>query len=357
MIYRFTLSLIALFLLSGCVPKSIIDDVYIQSAAAIDEYEENKLIATVLVQNYLPDQAVENIRFTSTGILRRSLLTDIQKQSPEPIVVGGLMVTIFGDKLADKGISEYIDALQRDPSIGTRNYLVTSSGSALEILEGEYGVRGNATFLRDLIEQNIEERDVPDTNLHIFLRDYYAEGRDPYLPEIKRLSKDRVEISGISIFNEDKEIDILPKKKMFFFKLLTDKYSNGFFLVKLDNGTHAYVRSIRSKHKIKYIKKDPLQVDIHIDIKGVVQEYTGKKVTEKTIKDIKEELEKKVEKECLELVKQFQEQGVDPVGFGSIYKQTYRGNAHLKNWKDQHYKNLSFKINVNVKIDETGVIE
>lgn len=347
--------LLWLLLLSGCVPKSIIDDINIEAASAFDQVEDDHFIGTVLIQDFLPDKSIQNKTFTATAKLRRDLLLNIQKQSSEPLHLGGLMVTIFGDKLADRGIIDFVDNYQRDPSIGARNYLVTASGSALEILKGEYGPRGTSDYINNLIRHNIKYRDVPETNLHIFVRDYYTKGKDPFLPELNQLSKDVVEISGLSLFKGDKEVAVLPTSKMFFFKLLVDKHSEGSFEVDLGENREGHVKSIHSKRKIKISKKNPSQVTINIKIRGIIPEYTGNKITSKVVKEVEEALEKKVREECLSLIKQFQDQNIDPVGFGFYHRKHIRG-YDFKKWDDD-YKKLSFKIITKVNVVETGVID
>ncbi|WP_313804949.1 Ger(x)C family spore germination protein [Cytobacillus sp.] len=351
----FFILLFLMLLTTGCVPKSIIDDINIEAASAFDELEDDTFVGTVLIQEYLPDQSTENKTFTATAKLRRDLLLNIQRQSSEPLHLGGLMVTIFGDKLADRGIMDFVDNYQRDPSIGARNYLATSSGSALQILKGEYGPRGNSAYLNNLIEHNMKYRDLPETNLHIFIRDFYTQGKDPYLPELHQINNEKVEISGLSLFKKDREVHVLSTDKMFFFKLLADRHSNGSFKVDLGSGREAEIKSISSKHKIKISKKNPSQVVIHIKIKGVIPEYTGEQITPKIVKEVEKALEKKVNKECLGLVKQFQEQEIDPVGFGFFHRKQIRG-YNFKRWEDD-YKRLTFKIKTDVNIVETGVLE
>ena len=50
-----------------------------------------------------------------------------------------------------------------------------------------------------IVEHNIQYRDVPETNLHIFLRDYNSEWKDAFLPELRSINNEEVEISGISL--------------------------------------------------------------------------------------------------------------------------------------------------------------
>ena len=346
--------MLSLLILAGCVQQKVIDDINIQAGAAYDQLAEQKFIGAILVQDYLPDKSIENKVFISEGHMRREVLMNVQKKSPREIATGGLVITIFGDQLADSGIVDFIDAYQRDATIGARNYLATSSGSAIKIIKGNYGPQGVSKYLQSLIEHNIKFRDVPDTNLHIFLRDYYMKGKDPYLPELKAISPEEVEVSGISLFKGDKEIDVLHKESMFYFKLLTDQHVQGTFRVKLKKDIDSAVRSIKSKHKYTISKNDRSHVTVHIKVKGEIREYTGEKITNKVVKKVANKLEKDIEKECMKLINRFQEQGVDPLGLGNLHLRRIR-NYDFSNWEED-YKNLSFTVKADVTILETGVI-
>ncbi|WNS74879.1 Ger(x)C family spore germination protein [Bacillus sp. DTU_2020_1000418_1_SI_GHA_SEK_038] len=352
---KLSILLILSILLTGCVPKKIIDNINIESAAAFDKLAEDKFIGTLLTQEYLPDKSIKNNTFTSKASLRRDLMLNLQKESSKPIVTGGVLVSIFGDKLVDDGIIEFVDTYQRDPGIGARNFLATSHGSALEILKGDYGPQGNSSYLNDLIEHNIERGDVPVTNLHIFLRDYYMKGKDPYLPEIRQLAPNKVEISGMSMFNGDKEVYILPKKKMFYFKMMVDNHTEGSYRVHLSKGIDADVKSISSKHKYKLSKENPGHVTIELKLVGVIKEYTGSRLTPKAVKKIEKKLEEEIKEECLKLIETFKKENTDPVGFGFLHRKYIRG-YDFKNWKDD-YQKLTVKINCKVRIAETGVID
>ncbi len=349
-----SLLLFLLLILAGCVQSKIIDDIEIEAGAAFDQLRDNKFIGSVLVQDYLPDKSIENKVFTSEGHLRKDLIMNVQKQSPGELVTGGLVITIFGDRLANSGIIDFVDSYQRDTEMGARNYLTVSTGSALEILKGDYGPQGVSKYLQSLIQHNIKYRDLPDTNLHIFLRDYYMKGKDPYLPKLNFLSPKEVEISGISLFKKDREIDVLPKDRMFYFKLLTDKHSLGTVRVDLKKGEASAVKSIKSKHKYTISKNNRSHINIYIKVKGEVKEYTGEKLTKKVINRISNKLEKNIEKECLQLITQFQKQDIDPLGLGHLHLKSIR-KYDFSNWEED-YKNLTFTIKADVIISETGLI-
>ncbi|AZU64129.1 Ger(x)C family spore germination protein [Neobacillus mesonae] len=344
-----------LFLLSGCIEKKIIDDINIVTGVGFDYLKDKQLIGTFLTQNYKPDKSISNQMYSSKAVLRRDLLINANRQSSQPLVTGGLGVTIIGEELGKRGIKDLLDVYQRDVSIGARNFFVISEGKAQTILQGNYGTEGSGDFLYNLLDTHVKGRDLPKTNLHLLLYDYYQKGKDIFLPQLKPISDNQVEISGISLFRGDKAVDVIPAEKMFFFKLLVDKYSNGDFSVPKEKDEKASVKSIRSIHKFKISKQDPSQVTIQIKIKGTIQEYTGKKLQEtKEIEMVQKELEKEVEKECLQLVKRFQAQNIDPIGLGQFYKSKNRG-FDFKKWEDD-YKNLNVKIDCNVTIAGTSTI-
>ncbi|WP_264740766.1 Ger(x)C family spore germination protein [Cytobacillus firmus] len=348
------LILFCLVLLSGCVEKEIIDDINIEVGVGYDlaEDSKDKYRGTVLFQEFQPDKSVINRTFSGSGKLRQDLLLEVTKQSSEPVVTGGLKVAVFGTEISRAGIYDLMDSFQRDASIGARVYVATSEGKAEDLMKGEYGTRGNSTYIYNLIQHNIDHRDIPKTNLHILANDYYQNGKDPFLPRLKKVTDDKVEIVGISLFSKDKEVDTLPVKDMFFFKLLVDKYSEGNFDVKLKEDELAAVKSLRSKHKIKFTDH---HASITINIEGIIREYTGDKLASEVVGAVQKNLEKKVEKECLRLLRQFQEIGVDPIGLGQLKKSKHR-NFDFKKWEDE-YKTLSFDVKCKVKIEETGVIE
>ncbi|PLR92581.1 Ger(x)C family spore germination protein [Bacillus sp. T33-2] len=351
----FALMSLFLLLLSGCVEKEIIDDVNIEMGFGYDKGKGRMIEGTAMIPVFEPDKKIGNFSFTGKSTIAWDVLSELQRKSSQPLVRGRLEVVVFGEKLAERGIYDIVDSFQRDPSVGARVYLTVSEGRARDILSGTYGNRGNAVYLSDLIEHNTENRDLPETNLHLFLFDYYQEGKDPYLPKLKKAGKDLLEIEGVSVFKKDKVVDMVPEKKMFFFKLMVDRHSEGSVKIDIDK-EQAEIRSITSSSKMKLDERNPYSVTMNIKINGVVRDYSGQKLTHRTVKAIEKTLEEKVNKECTQLARQFQEKDIDPVGFGEFIKSKTRG-FDIKKWEKQDYKSLKVKINTDVVITETGVVE
>jgi spore germination protein len=351
---KFLTLVIVSTILTGCVRKEILDDVNLETGSAYD-YIDNEIRGTALIPVYLPDKSVENKTFSASSSLSRDFLRDVQRQSSDPLVTGSVKVVLFGEKLAkEKGILALIDSFQRDPSIGAGLYLTVTEGEAKNVIEGKYGKRGNAVYLSNLIRHNMKSKDLPKTNLQRFLFDFHQKGKSPYLPQIRSLSDDQIEISGISFFRYGKVVDTIPAAEMFYFKLLVDNYSEGTLKVNIDKEI-ASIESIRSKFKMKLAARNPNTVNVKIKVKAMLNEYTGASVKPKDIKKIEKKVEKDIESVCIKLTKGFQEKKIDPVGFGHFIKSRTR-HFDFKKW-DTDYQYLKVNVHADVSIVESGVIE
>ncbi|WML47038.1 Ger(x)C family spore germination protein [Neobacillus sp. PS3-34] len=350
-LYLFIISTI----LTGCVQKEILDDVNLETGAAYDYIGGKRIRGTALVPVYMPDKAVKNKTFSATSLLSRDFLRDIQRQTPDPIVTGSLEVVLFGEKLAKKGLQGLIDSLQRDASIGSSLYFAVTKGEAKDLIEGDYGNRGNGIYISNLIRHNMKTKDLPKTNLQLFLFDFYQTGKTGYLPELTKIGKNQIEISGLSFFQRDKVVDTLPAGRMFYFKLLVDKYSEGTLKVNIGKEIAA-IQSIHSKNSMKLVRRNPNEVLVKIKIKAVLNEFSGKNTTSSELANIEKTMQKEIEKECLKLSKRFQNERIDPVGYGHFVKSHTR-HFDYKKWWNEDYQKLKIKVQAKVKITESGVIE
>ncbi|KZZ83518.1 Ger(x)C family spore germination protein [Bacillus sp. SJS] len=349
------LSILFLFLFSqtGCIQKEIIDDVNIILASGYDATEDGEITGTVIVPVYQKQQPVTSEILEEKAVLSRDLLTNLQRKSSDPLVYGKLQVALFGVDLAKKGFKDLLDSLQRDASVGSRVYLAVARESASEILKGQYGIRGTAVYLSNLIRHNIESRDLSRENLHLFLYNMYDKGKDAYLPILELSGKDELEITGVALFNKDRMVSEVPSDKMIFFKLLTDQYMEGTYTMNLEDGVKVSVKSITSHKKVRMASKDIVKIDIKLE--GHIREYTGSKITPEVIKKVESEFKDTVEKECLAMMEHFQELDIDPIGIGDQASHTFR-NFKIDQWKKQ-YPNIKTEVKAEIIVNESGVIE
>jgi spore germination protein len=331
----------------------VIDDVNIATGIGIDK-SGDQLLGSIMIPVFNPDKTFGNFTFTAKGNIMRDLLSEMQKKASQPIVAGSLDLAFFGKDVAREGIFRVLDVFLRDPSVGSRVQLAVVDGKALDIFKGKYGDRGNSAYLTQLIEHNMTEQNLPLTNLHRFLAAFYQEGRDPYLPFLKKTKPYLVSITGIALFKAEKQVDLLSENKMFYFKLLVDKHTKGSVKVK-DKFGESSVQSITSKTKIRLINRNPYEFAVNTKINGFLTEHQERTLKKDDIHKIEKQLEKQVNQECAKMIFQFQKKDIDPVGFGHIAKTRTR-NFDFKKW-NQSYKSARFKITSDVNIIELGVVD
>ncbi|WP_043930565.1 Ger(x)C family spore germination protein [Bacillus sp. EB01] len=352
---RSRILLSAFILLTGCVQREVIDDVRLITGLGYDAREGSKVEGTALIPYHLPDQKVENTTLSAISSPSRNIFRIFQKKSQDPIVTGATEVVLFGRDLAEKGISPTLDSLERDPAIGTNNYFAVVDGKAKDILQGDYGKKGNSAYIADLIKQNTKNLDLPKTNMHTFLADFYMVGKSPYLPFIKKNGNKGVELIGLALFKNDKVIDILPPNKLFYFKLMVERYTHGGVRVAMGKN-EAVVRSINSKLKPKLTGRNPYELTINVEVEGLLEQYTGGPLNKKIRKQIDAALKKQIETTCMELFKRYQEKDIDPIGLGAFVRSRTR-NFDQQKWRKTDYPNMQVHVNAKVKLLESGVVE
>ncbi|WP_078381267.1 Ger(x)C family spore germination protein [Sutcliffiella halmapala] len=343
-------------LLSGCLEKKIVDDINIESVEGYDFIEGDMVMGTLLVPVYRADQTIANETFSGVANLNKDLLRMLQKESSAPIVNGSLEVVLFNKELAEKGIIKLVDALERDSSIGTGLYLAIVDGKVKSMLENDYGNEGTGSYLLNLFKHNMDLRDVPATNMHIFLSDYYQKGKDPNLPIIKEVDN-KVGIQGVGVIKEGKLSEVIPNDQLFYFKLLVDEHTDGSLAIKIPNkDDYVSMLSIKTKRKlrIEWNNGEP-HFFLTLKVDGLILEYSGKKVDQKKIEEFQKHFEDNITNSSLALINSFQKNNIDPIGFGYEAKSRKRG-FDMKKWEGQ-YPNVKIDVSTDVRIIGTGITE
>ncbi|WP_339263831.1 Ger(x)C family spore germination protein [Geobacillus sp. FSL K6-3411] len=345
---------VTVVLLCGCVRKEILDDINIESAVGFDEAGKEKIRGTIVIPVYKRGETA-NKTLTTVSSTAKDVLEELQYKTSEPLVSGSIEIALYGKQLAKQGIFPFIDQFRRDASIGTRLYLAVVDGTAKHLLEGNYGRQGNGIYLSNLLKQNIERRDLPKTNLHLFLKTYYADGKDPFLPYIRRVGED-VQVIGVVLFRGDRVVDTIGQSDMFYFKIVADGYSEGTHTVRLNNKKYVSIKNISTKRTISFSgPKTRPHIHVHIALEGIVREYKHGPFTSAVRRSVEKTFEQQIRSQTEALLRRFQEKQIDPIGFGDLAASRYRQFRHRDFYK--HYSQLPIRITADVTIRNTGIIE
>jgi spore germination protein len=364
--------------MTGCVEQKPLEKLGLITTAGYDLVGKDQIKGIVVVQKFDPmaqsaTKVISAISKTSKGLRQAENLKSNQK-----LVSGQLRSVVYSRELAERGIIQLVDTLNRDAAIGNMVYLTIADQTAEEIMKIDYSKTNInlGTYIYNLIKQNVEGEQIISPTLQEFNHNYYDIGKDPVLPILKMQGGDVV-ISGVGLFKEDRLVDELKQSQLFFLKILVDKYKagtlelgfkkedlqdimlKGLVQTPLYNNIYLTIDNIRSKSKIKLIDKQNLKFKVEIKLDSRLLEMTEPLNLAKpaTVKLLEKKMSKAMEKQVEELLYHLRELDIDPIGFGNEYEVHYRGQQISKEKWRELYKQAEFDVQVENRIEKTGVID
>jgi len=368
---------VILMLAAGCAQKQIFDETGLTTVVGYDYLQNGRVRGTVVMPVINPDaqdkiQVLSVVSDSSKGIRDQANL-----QSDRRVMAGQLRVVLFNRDQARQGIISIVDTYSRDPSIGSRVYFCVVDGNAYDLLTYKFKEEGNiGIYLYRMIEQNVQGEKLPSATLHEFLRSYYSDGSDPYLPLIAKKG-DEVIIKGIALFHKDRLISWIPPKEAFFVKLLRDQFHMGSYETSIPHeqlglpkpkdegvqrkGVLLVFDPLRSQVSVKVVRrKNPVKFDVKIKLNTRILEVSAPlELGDKAIvRKLEHALQEKVEKQLRGLIAKLQKWEVDPAGFGDMYRAQVRGARKLKHeeWR-RMYRQAAFSVHVDAQIIRTGITD
>ncbi|MGD6849648.1 Ger(x)C family spore germination protein [Rossellomorea aquimaris] len=356
---RFFLFLVSITVfLTGCSNQRIIDRVQIIQVLGYDIHDD-KVKGTVIYPTYEEQGKTVLHTLNTEADTFDYILENLNTKSSHPIDAGQLRTVLFSKDFAEQGIDPVIQFMIRDPIVGNRMQLGITEPLAENIIQLSVNQKV-PSHLYDKINHNIKHGSLPKMNLHVFLSDFYSEGKDPFLPYFI-IEDGEVKIDGLAIFKKSKYINHINLKQSFLLKMLKDGTKDGNYEAKIkeeDSEGHIYLRKLDSNvnYTINQIDHNP-NISIDLTVKAQIKRVpewlhlTKNKDIEKTEKM----LEKHFNKEIQQLISVFQEYEADPIGMGDMMR------ASSRKWNYERYlstyPDLKTTVNTHVKIIQTGVEE
>lgn len=286
----------------------------------------------------------------------------LNRQSQKPLEYGQIRVLLFSEELAKRGLETYVDSMYRDPAVGNRILLSVVEGEAGELLKSNLGAGEQAgVFLSDLIRQNMESNTIPAMNMHEFLFSLYNDGRDPFLPMLKKRGEE-IGVSGTALFAGDRLQTKLDLKDSFYLKLITTpaREANQQFQFEHEGHTNYIVIEKIYSNLIKTVDKSGVSplFSFLIKVDGEIIDYTGDMNLDEdeTIGKIERSIEETIATRIKTLLDQFRDDGIDPVGIGELYRSTTR-DWKPEQWKNELYQSSEFEVSVELDIIQSGAVE
>lgn len=361
----FTLS--CLLLLSGCLPTNTLDETLMVEGEGFDYIGHGKLIGTVVMPSFVQgnNQGAQGAGVPTTASMIRSLsgitydgksLVDkFQSSGQEVMRVGSMKVMIFDKKLARHGLGRQISFRNRDPDVPSAISIAVVDGSSKKLLTAtDYQSQiPIARYIQHMVLQN-SQQNYPLSNLRYFIDSYYGAYMDPFMPIIRK-DGDHLEMKGLALFKDDKYVMSIGEDKMFIFKMLYQKFDQGFYDYRIARDKHIALRNVQTsvKYNVAHGNSSTPQIVATVNIKGYVRQASPKVISTGKTAGMDKKIAADLAENAENLVHRFQAKGTDPLRLGDTVR-SFTRHFDGRTW-EKRYPDADFSCKVHVVIVQTGI--
>ncbi|WP_352405120.1 Ger(x)C family spore germination protein [Sporanaerobacter acetigenes] len=400
------LSIFWIPIFSGCWGANELDTLGIVTATGLD-IENDEIVATFEVIKLNPSSkssspsGPENAKYIQArGKTIFEAARNASLKFDRRIYLSHDQVYVFGEEFAKKGLTDYMDFLQRDHECRETAYLLVSKGSkAYEVMGISSGAEDlQGIYIGDMMKNSKNTSKAIAVNISEYFRNYYDAGIQPVLGivekkekkhekdmELKNKDKYEISVEGSAMFNREKLVGYLNGEETRGYNFVRDKVDNAtieFSTVSLDidsisvptpkaGGTidnkdsqikeYTVVEIIKSKTKNEVeIQDGKIVLKTNVKIRGTIGEELGnidtsqEKVADAIEEACSKEIKRQIEKAILKAQKEYK---VDIFGYGTLFHIKYpkEWEKIKDNWNDM-FSEAEFKVDVNTEIIRTGLV-
>ncbi len=314
------------FLLSGCTFKDIDKRAFVTSIG-IDQSEISDKKYKVMIKVAIPkgdpkEPESDFVILSSNSDSITEGLSLMKSQIDKELDFGHNSTLLIGEQLAKSNIQPILEYFVRRPDIQKTSYVSVAKPTAFDVLNfkpPEEMVTGS--FLKSFYDFSKTESPYIDS---LFLFDAYRreteDGINIAMPIVEKI-KSQLEVDQIALFNKYKMLMELSSNESETFRLLTTGIYNGNLNIRNKNGM--YILNLeKGKSKYKLIDKNKsIKVNYTIMIKAIIEEKIDGLaiISEREMKDLRKQVEDKINTESTNLLKNIKKKDIDPIGFGLKY--------------------------------------
>lgn len=367
------ITLLIIFLTSGCYNYKEINQMAITSSIGIDKDEtKNEYIVSAQIMNSKESEDSEDSQITvysRKGKTIHEALRDLTLKSPRRLYGNHLSKIVLSEEVASEGIQNILDIFNRVTEVRNEFVItIVKDDKASDVLKV---LTSTETIPAEYVKLSLKSADnnsglTYTTKLDEFVSLYLKKGIDPTVPVLKIDKKSKkgktvdnitttdpiskIVIDSLAVTNEGKFESFLKKDEIIGYNYLRNQIQKMVIPVKCDDNNYASVsvQSNKTKSKIKK-ENNKYTVTFYINVNAIITEYNcSKKLTKtKTL----ESLEKRSEKKIKSYIKKAINKQKNTKGkFLGIERLIYLDYPKYKN------EDYNIKYNVNVNIVRKGEI-
>lgn len=329
------------FLLTGCNYLEL-NDMGVVSLLAIN-YENDVYNITVEIKENKKDQDDLSSIYTASSSSIDKALQEISLSVNKTLYFIDLNILMLDEKTANEKLTTIVDYITREVNFGSNFNIVIDDDSTktLEVIKKQEKTAGE--YLKNILDN--KENNIINIKYYDFLKSYVSSYNDIILPYCT-VRDDEVFIDEAVLFQENEIVKNISLSMVQSYNLLSNEKHEYTYEVYYEDNKLVYNVS---KHKAK-IKYEDDGFKIKIDVNGSFIEMKNIDLDNTEIsEEVLEELKANIASEIKLFVDECIKQNSDVLHFKKTYYNQVR--SKLENIKD-----IKYELEVNVKLDRSGLI-
>lgn len=361
------LTILLIFLCTGCT-YSEINDLAIANSVGID-YEDGIYTITLQImdlntENNRSSNIDENtLMYVGKGDSIPTAIRNISLKYPNTVYLGHLELMVIGKGMVEYDIEKTFDYFMRSPEARSETYLLISTKYKANDILDTNDENKESFPTRDIITtiENSTKRNgrINEISMEDFIANNLKKGIDPIVPVIKESknpNKDfkNTKIIGMSVFKNNKLIDILDDKAIIAYNIINNNYQDIIINTKYKNDK-ASIILINPKNNFK-VKVNDNELNIYININTDAYLVDGNNIEitdDKTLKVLEDSLNTELKKYVDSLINFSKTSKTDILGVKNKIYKFYTNKYDL--YKDSNvYESTNIIVNTNAKLFRYG---
>ncbi|MCV9884207.1 Ger(x)C family spore germination protein [Metabacillus halosaccharovorans] len=365
-------------LCTACMaPEKMLERQGITTIIGYDLLDDGTYLGTISLLQFDRKEEKTSETISAVGTTSKQIRQSLEQKTSHDLTSGQLRTILFDKNMTEtRGISTFIDTMQRDSSIGSLIFLAITD-SAEDIIKNknyeEHPEMGS--YIYRLLDKHERKEMLINSNLHDFFSSLYEIGIDPSLPIISNKEGEAPYINSVALFNDDKMVSSISLKKTLFIKLFTNRKAflgdiilnipvetlekKGVTLAEKpkEDNFNITIHPIKHRGSVELSKEDEVKLNATISVSILEIQPAVPLNNKESIKKMEKILGEELNKEFGDFLEELRKLNTDPIGIGRKIK-SIRKYSNL-NDKDlrQKYSTLKLKTTIKVEIKRTGAVD
>ncbi|MFC3771358.1 Ger(x)C family spore germination protein [Paenibacillus sp. GCM10012303] len=291
-------------------------------------------------------------------------IMNLQQKMADRLFWGHLRVIVISKELAKQGLTNINEYLRRNTEVRRTTWIVISEGKASDLMGLTPQLeRLPPLYLLNTMEHAVQMGKLPNIFAGRFWSAGSSKGTDPFLPYIKLLEAENIEIAGLAYFRTDKLVGTTEPLEIAGFMGIKGLSPGGYGVVVHipDSETTVMYQATHRKSRTKVeIREGKPVMKLRIHTEGNLSEKSSEQVQldAHIIEQIERQINENGVKEYRNLIRKTQQRGSDIFGFGEYVRAKRPGywarEVRTKERWEELYRTLEIELEVSNSIRRVG---